>query len=515
MFQLKNYLFLQSFKLMVVSFFGRVFGLLRDVVYSFVFGTSALFSHFVIVFTFPNFFRRIFGEGSLASSLIPIFSDLYQESKEKAWEFFNTASLYILLRFFIFCLFVSVVCAVFAIFSTGLIREGLIFTSILFPYAVCICFSGLLAVVLNFKKVFFLPALSFVFLNFFLIGASLIAYSFRVAESSQGIYILISSVWISGILQFLILFFYLKRKFGMTWRWFLREDRKGIAKLKEVFYPSAFSHLASQLGVLFDRFLAPLVGTYAAASLYYAERVMAFSIGVFAIPLSTVSLPLKSSFSSTKQDKGVIRIFFLGVRQLLVFVFPCLLFFSLYGEEILRTFFVHGAFDEKSLGYTLSAYYCYLPSAFAFSLTYLLRPIFYVKKSTYISLKVDWACLLVNISLGLLLMPILAHNALALSTTFSAFLRMIFLFFLCPLNLWAGLKKELVPIVRIFFCSLVASLLVFVYFPPNYFLSIGGAIFHLAFIAFCIFLLTIILIFIFRGKELQFFLKFFLRGIKK
>ena len=50
---------------------SRIFGLVRDVLSAVVFGSSAVWDSFVLAFTVPNLFRRIFGEGALTSAFLP------------------------------------------------------------------------------------------------------------------------------------------------------------------------------------------------------------------------------------------------------------------------------------------------------------------------------------------------------------------------------------------------------------------------------------------------------------
>ena len=61
---------------------------------------------FILAFTFPNLFRRMFGEGTLTSAFLPIFSESSKiHSREYAFSFLNQ----ILTRMFIFLGLLSVV----------------------------------------------------------------------------------------------------------------------------------------------------------------------------------------------------------------------------------------------------------------------------------------------------------------------------------------------------------------------------------------------------------------------
>ena len=55
---------------------SRGLGLVRDILMANVFGTSLAMSSFVVAFTIPNLFRRLFGEGALSAGFVPVFVDL-------------------------------------------------------------------------------------------------------------------------------------------------------------------------------------------------------------------------------------------------------------------------------------------------------------------------------------------------------------------------------------------------------------------------------------------------------
>ena len=69
---------------------SRVTGLLRDVLIFAALGASAWSSAFIVGFTIPNLFRRLFGEGALSSAFIPVFSTIIKKKNvQSALEFFS------------------------------------------------------------------------------------------------------------------------------------------------------------------------------------------------------------------------------------------------------------------------------------------------------------------------------------------------------------------------------------------------------------------------------------------
>ena len=58
---------------------SRIAGLLREQLMAYAFGTGLAKSAFVVAFTIPNLFRRLFGEGALSAAFIPV----YIETRER------------------------------------------------------------------------------------------------------------------------------------------------------------------------------------------------------------------------------------------------------------------------------------------------------------------------------------------------------------------------------------------------------------------------------------------------
>src|SRR5262245_3440642 len=68
----------------VLSFFSRVTGLARDAALSRVFGVSAVTDAFWFAVLIPNLFRRLFGEGALSASFLPVYSQLDRDDPATA-----------------------------------------------------------------------------------------------------------------------------------------------------------------------------------------------------------------------------------------------------------------------------------------------------------------------------------------------------------------------------------------------------------------------------------------------
>ena len=63
---------------------SRISGFVRDACFFGMFGLSEIGAAFLFAFTIPNLFRRLLGEGALASAVMPILADQYVKHGKEA-----------------------------------------------------------------------------------------------------------------------------------------------------------------------------------------------------------------------------------------------------------------------------------------------------------------------------------------------------------------------------------------------------------------------------------------------
>ena len=74
------------------TFLSRIFGYIRDMVLGGFFGAGPLTDAFIAAFRRPNLLRRLFGEGSLGITFIPVFSELLEKNgKQEAFRLAHSA----------------------------------------------------------------------------------------------------------------------------------------------------------------------------------------------------------------------------------------------------------------------------------------------------------------------------------------------------------------------------------------------------------------------------------------
>src|SRR5687768_7796164 len=70
----------------IAVMFSRVFGLIREMVFSRLFGAGFLYDAFIVGFRIPNLLRDLFAEGALSAAFVKVFTDYQVKKGEKeAW----------------------------------------------------------------------------------------------------------------------------------------------------------------------------------------------------------------------------------------------------------------------------------------------------------------------------------------------------------------------------------------------------------------------------------------------
>ena len=444
-----------ALKSAIGNFASRISGLIRDILFALFFGTSGAMSAFITALTIPNLSRRIFGEGALTASFIPLLSDKLK-NEEDTWKFTSIVLSVTTVLTSLLGVAGVLICVIFSFFVSE--KNALIFslTAWLLPYMIFICLSAQLAGILNLMRSFTLPAISSVFLNLFLITACLISSTSQSAPEAK-IFYLVAAVLISGIFQLFVLYRAVKNEgASLSWRPAFKSDE--WLSVKKLFIPGIIGASVAQISVMSDRIIALWIGDHAVSALYYSERLTYFPVGIFAVALGAACLPFMSKAVSDGNHDELMSSFSFGIRQVCFLTIPCTVLFFMYYEDIMNIIFKRGAFDEQSLAHSAHAFLFYLPGIPAFSAVKIILPLYYANKNVATPVKISLTCLTFNIILGISLIPQLSHGSLALATTLSSYLNIVLLIYFCGhADIWSSLKNAIPSILRIVICAVVCA----------------------------------------------------------
>jgi putative peptidoglycan lipid II flippase len=412
-----------------LTLLSRLFGLARDSVIAYVLGTKAAADAFYVALRIPNLLRRMFAEGNLTLSFIPVFTESLHRSRREAREVADvtfTLMLFILVA-------VSLLGVVGASFFVRLTALGFTedpekfaltvsLTRITFPYLLFVSIGALMMGILNARKHFITPALAPVFMNVGIIFGALVLSRFFDVPS-------VGIAWgviVGGVLQILIQVPVLIRH-GFLPRLSFNFKMPAVRKIGRLMLPTLWGSAAYQINLLGITFMASFLPTGSVSYLWYADRVIEFPLGIFAISLATVTLPtLSDQAAQKKYDK--MRETFRGVLSMVWLLnVPAAVGLAVLAKPILALLFYRGGFGVESTlltARTLVFFAIGLPFVSASRIT--ISAFYAVQEAK----RPVWAAnitVLVTIFFGAVLLFPLQHRGLALAVSLGSIVNFLLL----------------------------------------------------------------------------------------
>lgn len=402
---------------------SRVFGLIRDVVVATIFGSGMAADAFFVAFRIPNLLRRLFAEGSLTIAFIPVFTEyLATRSRQEAFGLARTVltalSLILALVTILGVLGAPWIVRIQAFgFEAGGAKHELtvLLTRITFPYIFLISIVAFFMGVLNSLRRFAAPAAAPVFLNVGMIGAAYLI-SPHLAEPVLGLAI---GVLIGGLMQVAVQVpWVLKEGLRLYPRW--DPGHPALRRIGLLMVPAIFGAAVYQFNQFIGTLLASFLQEGSISWLYYADRLVQFPLGVFAITVSTVVLPSLSTQAARKENEEFIRTLSHALRIVFFVTIPSMVGLMMLGEPIVMLIFQRGAFDAFSTAMTASALFYYGAGLWAFSGIRVLVSAFYSLQDTKTPVRIAIVALTANVAFSLVLMGPMNHAGLALALSLAS-----------------------------------------------------------------------------------------------
>jgi len=387
-----------------MTMLSRVLGLVRDQVQAYVLGTGLISDAWRIGFQTPNLFRRMTAEGAMTPAFLPTFQEAKRDQPEELQAFLN--------NFFSYLVLVTVILTAAAIllapyFCELLLRPGqtldseygqllISFTRWMFPYIIFISLSALVQAVLNSHRDFMLAASTPIALNVVqIVGTVLILWM-----SDSSFHLLVWTVLIGGFIQFAMQYPRLKSYgYHLRFKFFPLHPLTKISLKKLA--PTLLGSSTYQINLLLSNTIAFRIGPGIVSALYFSNRLIELTLGVFVISITTVSLP---HLTDLNRDAEKYEAYFLNALSLsLLVTIPAMIGLVYFPHEIVSFLFQYGAFNDDSSILTaqiLAAYALGLPF---FGLTRIMLSGYYsagqIKFPSYVSV----ATMVVNVGFSFFL----------------------------------------------------------------------------------------------------------------
>jgi len=415
------------------SFFtiiSRLLGYIRDILIAVFLGAGPLADVFFVAFRIPNTFRRLFSEGTFNAAFVPSYSSLLNK-KKLSENFANNIFNLLILGLFFLIITIEILMPLFVfLIAPGFegdpqkIELAITLTRITFPFLLFISLASFFSAILNAHNKFAIASAAPIILNILLIGVLM----FGKILNDQLVYYLSYAVTISGILQFIFLYFFIKKYFSPKLKLNIKIDQKLKIFFKKLL-PSIFSSGVTQINILVGTIIASFQAS-AVSYLYYADRVYQINLAIAGIAIGTVILPqLSKHVQNNKKDK--INLIQNKALELSLFLsIPAAIALSIASEEIISSLFGYGSFDEESVKNSAKALFYFGVGLPAFSLIKVFSAFFFARDNTKTPFYISLTSVLLNILISVIFFKEIGFLIIPIATTISSWFNAILLFIL-------------------------------------------------------------------------------------
>ncbi|HEY6271405.1 MAG TPA: murein biosynthesis integral membrane protein MurJ [Terriglobales bacterium] len=335
---------------------SRISGLVRESIFGYFFGISAVADAFRAALRIPNALQNLFGEGVLSASFIPVYAKLVaqqdrNEAGRVAGAIFSLLSLTISLLVLVGVLATPWLIDVIAPGFHGETRRLTIqLVRIFFPGIGLLVLSAWCLGILNSHGKFFLSYVSSVAWNIAQITV-LVAFGDRVDLPRLAVYTAWASV-AGNALQVLI---QIPVVLGLVpvIRWALRSLGENVRTVVRNFIPAFVSRGVVQLSATVDTIIASFLPTSAVAALSSAQTIALLPVSLFGMSVSVAELPAMSrTLGDENQVAAALRKRIAdSTRRIGFFVVPSAVALLALGDVVAGAIYQRGQFTRANTIY--------------------------------------------------------------------------------------------------------------------------------------------------------------------
>jgi putative peptidoglycan lipid II flippase len=202
---------------------------------------------------------------------------------------------------------------------------------------------------------------------------------------------------------------------------------EGLRQIFRLMLPAVVGLSASQINIFINTFYAASCEQGSVSWLNYAYRLVHLPQGLFGVALSVATLPVVSRFAAQQDLPALKDAFRSSLSLAMLLTLPAAAGLMALAEPICGVIFQHGRFTAWDTQQTAAALTLYAIGLFAFAGVKILVPVFYALNDTKIPVVGSFLTVAANlVCINLTLAP-LAHRAIALSTSLSMLVNLLFL----------------------------------------------------------------------------------------
>ena len=429
---------------------SRVLGLVRDMATAALLGLGedGVMDAFVVAFRVPNLLRRIFGEGALAASFLPVFTDQMDRDPRRAWQLVSVLFTWLAIVLTACTLVGEAICGLLWWSGEHGPAAPLVgLTAALLPYLIFICLAAQASAALQALSEFRWPAVAPSLLNVCWLAAVWgVAPRFAPDKLAQA-YVIAAAILVSGVLQLGVQLPALARlgfRFDYDWA----AARAAFWQVGRAMLPITLGMAVTQLNTLLDSLVAwglsaergsaqtlawlghsvsyPMQ-TGAAAAIYYGERFYQFPVGILGLAIATVIYPLLARHAARGAQAQIGADLTLGLRLVWFTALPAGVGIMLVAHPLARLLFERGQFTSDDAARAARMIACYATGVWAYCAIPVLVRGYYAIGNRTTPARIGVIAVGLNLTLNLTLIWPLAERGLAISTAIAAGVQVVLL----------------------------------------------------------------------------------------
>lgn len=446
--------------LMIVTLLSKVLGFGRELTLTSVYGPGVVSDAFITSMNIPVVVFATIGT-ALSTTFIPLYYEVKNKKQEdSALRFTNNVFNMVIILSIILSLlgfvFSEQITKVFAMEFTGeKLALSTRFTKIMIFSMVFIGLSNIMSCWLQIKGNFVVPGMISIPYNIIIIISIILG-------SKLNVNILAYGVLIASVSQFI---FQLPYAIKNEYKYKLVTDLKDeyIKKMLFLIAPVFIGVGVNQINAVVDRSLASTLGDGIITILNSANKLNQFVMGIFILTIGAVVYPKLSKLSSDGDKKEFVTTIRQSINTVVLLIMPITVGAIVLAEPIVKLIFQRGEFGANDTYLTSIALIGYSLGMLSVGINDILNRIFYSLKDTKTPMVCGALTMILNIGLNIILMRVLGHFGLAVSTSISATLCILILFI--KLNKKIGdfdQKKIIITVLKSLVASIVMGVVVFI-----------------------------------------------------
>lgn len=460
--------------LVFFSLISGFLGLLSNRLLAAKFGAGLEASVYFAAFKIPDLVYNILISGGILVAFLPIFSEYFAESKEKAWDMANRV-----LNVFFFLL--AVFSAILFILSPRLVElivpgfteeaksMFLILVRILLIQPIILGISDIFSGIINHFYRFLAYSLAPILYNIGIIfGILFLSPYFGIFGVGMGV--------VLGALLHLLIHIISAVNCGFRYRFLFDFKYPALKRIFLLMIPRIFGIAAGQINLIVITAIASTIAVGSIAIFNFANNLQNFFASVLGVSLATAAFPKFTRLWAEGRKEEFLNKISAILRHALFLVIPAGILTFLLRAQIVGIIFYSGRFGQEEARLTSASLGLFALSIFASALIPFLVRIFFSLQDTKMPTLISLISVAANIGFSFLFVSLLGDSpgavaALPLAFSISAILQFILLLFLLYKKIGDFQIKDIFDSLK---KTLIASFLmgIAVYFSMNIFSNV-------------------------------------------